>query len=193
MPRTAFAMGLISAVFLAGCFFASGGHHDAAYECDPGTVRDCGDYDSGEICEQTCGADGWYLNCECRQKVDPTVCMAEGDMCETASSVTGTCFRKAGTYELFCAVECFTVGDACDLGGCYYAEQGNYCFEAGTKVVGKTCGAPAECVVGVQCLDAADYGMFCWQVCVEDTDCTEPAICEDTGLGFSVCVAEEEA
>jgi hypothetical protein len=113
-------------------------------------------------------------------------CAAEGDAC-----TGGKCFKKTGTEDLFCAPECTTVGDACEGGGCYYTEGGNYCFEAGTKVVGETCGAAAECVVGVQCLDAG-AGMVCWQVCAGDEDCTEPATCGETGLTFKVCQEAEE-
>ncbi|MBI5527073.1 MAG: hypothetical protein HY897_12125 [Deltaproteobacteria bacterium] len=119
----------------------------------------------------------------------PAKCAAAGDACETAAGVKGKCLEVTGS-DPQCFGECTTVGDACDLGGCYYTADGNFCFEAGTKAAGEACGAAAECVVGVQCLDQG--GMFCWTVCTEDGDCTEPAVCTDTTLGFSVCAEASE-
>ncbi|MBI5528954.1 MAG: hypothetical protein HY897_21715 [Deltaproteobacteria bacterium] len=114
-----------------------------------------------------------------------------GDGCEFAGDYCpgGRCFNRAGTEDLFCAAECYTVGDACEAGGCYYTVEGSYCFEAGYREVGEACNAASDCVVGATCLD--NGGMSCWLVCVADEDCDAPAVCTDTSLGFSVCFAEE--
>jgi hypothetical protein len=132
--------------------------------------------------DSMCNSDGGYIGWDSGGEGE---CEYAGDYCPG-----GRCFEKVDTGDLFCAAECTTVGDACDLGGCYYTTDGPYCFEAGTKVPGETCGASAECIVGAVCLQA-DGPMMCWLVCAADEDCDEPAVCTDTGLGFSVCAVEE--
>ncbi|MBI5527072.1 MAG: hypothetical protein HY897_12120 [Deltaproteobacteria bacterium] len=82
------------------------------------------------------------------------------------------------------AIDAGTGGNVSDAGTDAGTDAGGpaFCPDDGT------CSEACPCPVGVQCLD--NGGMFCWTVCTDDADCTEPAVCTDTTLGFSVCAEE---
>jgi len=92
-----------------------------------------------------------------------------------------------------CAPSCDTVGDLCDDGACFSLgfEDKAVCAEAGDLVEGDECEAINECETGLTCLDGGDGTAYCWLVCADTADCTDPQTCEDSGLGFSLCMETE--
>jgi hypothetical protein len=123
---------------------------------------------------------------DCEPCYDKCPCISAGDPCATAMGMSGQCIEiTPGIPE--CIAKCDTVGEACPDGTCYYESKSKLliCVPTGTKNAGDACGATADCIAGVQCLDLS-YGYFCQQLCTDTCDYGE---CTDTGHGFSVCAA----
>ncbi|MBI5527536.1 MAG: hypothetical protein HY897_14470 [Deltaproteobacteria bacterium] len=102
----------------------------------------------------------------------------------------GYCVMFGDTPE--CRPECTIPGETCELdesaGACYNtgAAGKNACLEPGAKAKGDTCTAFNDCAAGMACLSPDEAAALrCHEVC--DGTCGE-GTCEDTGLGFSVCV-----
>ncbi|MBI5528953.1 MAG: hypothetical protein HY897_21710 [Deltaproteobacteria bacterium] len=176
--------------------------------CTPGETQDC-DCPGGEKGAQSCSDDGTkWEDCECEGggggggggedagSGGEDTGNGGGNECDGKytgeTCADGVCVELKGG-EMMCAPECTDYYTDCPSGNCYNIEPHGFfaCMDTGIRDVGESCAAVNDCVAGVACLDAG-YGLTCWQVCDGANPCDDPATCEDTGLGFDVCMEAEE-
>ena len=168
-----------------------------------GVANDC---EAGNTCLQP---EGGSLTCYlvCKKDADCgggtctdtglgfSVCVPEANPCDGKKAgdpcTGGFCVDKVGGG-LECDKECTNIGkdSACGTGeGCYLVGANKVCMTAGTRKTGDACGVANDCEAGNMCLEPEGGSMACYLVCTKDADCGG-GTCTDTGLGFSVCVAQ---